>query len=318
MSRKRSASVISVDSDTKRPKHATPEDEPSSAPQLEAIQNGAGRDSSSEWADEESFSAVPSLSPTLHHIARCGIQRSIAMVLAHDGFQSASPEALESFTGAVETYLSSIIEEVKRFAISSRREAPIPSDFELMLRHHNLTLSSLKPHIKGRLSNHDTTNLSESLITIDDTFNSLPLLGEELSGQPDKESKAFIPASFPGFPSTHTYRFTPQEDRRTRDSKQIREDAAKSAQLGEDALRRLVRASKMRKQKEVKSLVERDSQGKERFRLWESTMKRFMGGDRFREHADTVEIADHSMLVNADAKFSRREVSRLGKKSNAL
>lgn len=214
--------------------------------------------------------------------------------------------------------LSSIIEEVKRFAISSRREAPIPSDFELMLRHHNLTLSSLKPHIKGRLSNQDTINRSENLITIDDTFNSLPLLGEELSGQPDKESKAFIPVSFPGFPSTHTYRFTPQEDRRTRDSKQIREDAAKSAQLGEDALRRLVRASKMRKQKEVKSLVERDSQGKERFRLWESTMKRFMGGDRFREHADKVEIADHSMLVNADAKFSRRELSRLGKKSNAL
>lgn len=102
MSRKRSASIISVDSDTKRPKHATPEDEPSSAQQLETTQNIAGRDSSSEWADEESFSAVPSLSPTLHHIARCGIQRSIAMVLAHDGFQSASPEALESFTGAVE------------------------------------------------------------------------------------------------------------------------------------------------------------------------------------------------------------------------
>lgn len=214
--------------------------------------------------------------------------------------------------------LSSVIEEVKRFAISSRREAPIPSDFELMLRHHNLTLSSLKPHIKGRLSNQDTTDRSENLITIDDTFNSLPLLGDELSGQPDKESKTFIPSSFPGFPSTHTYKFTPQEDRRTRDSKQIREDAAKSAQLGEDALRRLVRASKMRKQKEVKSLVERDSQGKERFRLWESTMKRFMGGDRFRDHADKVEIADHSMLVNADTKFSRREVSRLGKKPNVL
>ncbi|KAL7926703.1 hypothetical protein ACQKWADRAFT_281121 [Trichoderma austrokoningii] len=318
MSLKRSASIISVDSDTKRPKHAAPEDEPSSGQQLKTTQNGAERDSSSEWADEDSFSAVPSLSPTSHHIARCGIQRSIAMVLAHDGFQSASPEALESFTGVVEMYLSSIIEEVKRFAISSRREAPIPSDFELMLRHHNLTLSSLKPHIKGRLSNQDAANRSENLITNDDTFNSLPLLGDELSGQPDKESKAYIPASFPGFPSTHTYRFTPQEDRRARDSKQIRENAAKSAQLGEDALRRLVRASKMRKQKEVKSLVERDSQGKERFRLWESTMKRFMGGDRFREHADKVEVADHSMLVNADAKFSRREISRLGKKPNAL
>jgi hypothetical protein len=214
--------------------------------------------------------------------------------------------------------LTSIIEEVKRLAISSRRETPVPSDFEIILKHHNLSLSSLKPHIKSRLSNQDLTDRNRGVITADETFNSLPLLGDELSGQPDKESKIFIPSSFPGFPSTHTYRFTPQDDRRARDSKQIREDAAKSAQLGEDALRRLVRASKMRKQKEVKSLVERDSQGKERFRLWESTMKRFMGGDRFREHADRVEIADHSMLVNADTKFSRREISRLGKKPNAL
>ncbi|RFU80248.1 hypothetical protein TARUN_1923 [Trichoderma arundinaceum] len=317
MSRKRSVSLATIDPDSKRLRFSSGEEEPCNG-QQPGTHARTRQDSSSEWIDEESRAAAPSLSPTLHQFARSGIQRSIAMVLAHDGFQSASPEALESFTELVELYMGSIIEEVKRLAASSRREAPVPSDFEAMLKHHNLTLSSLKPHVKNRIRNPDVTNDNLGVIAVDDTFNSLPLLGAELSGQPDKESKAYIPSSFPGFPSTHTYRFTPQDDRRVRDSKQIREDAAKSAQLGEDALRRLVRASKMRKQKEVKSLVERDSQGKERFRLWESTMKRFMGGDRFREHADRVEIADHSMLVNADIKFSRREVSRLGKKSNAL
>ncbi|KAL7946643.1 hypothetical protein V8C42DRAFT_318438 [Trichoderma barbatum] len=315
MSRKRSVSLASLDSDSKRPRLSSQEGQEQ---QFGTTQARSQQDASSEWADEESMSAVASLSPTVHHFARSGIQRSIALVLSHDGFQSATPEALESFTQLVEQYMGSIIEEVKRLAISSRRETPVPSDFETMLKHHNIALSSLKPHVKNRLISQDTSDRSLGVITIDDTFTSLPLLGAELSGQPDKESKPFIPASFPGFPSTHTYRFTPQDDRRTKDSKQIREDAAKSAQLGEDALRRLVRASKMRKQKEVKSLVERDSQGKERFRLWESTMKRFMGGDRFREHADKVDIADHSMLVNADVKFSRRELSRLGKKSNAL
>ncbi|KAL7781491.1 hypothetical protein V8C37DRAFT_398181 [Trichoderma ceciliae] len=318
MSRKRSVSLTTSYSDSKRPRLASREGEPCSGQQFGATQARPEQDSSLEWIDEESMSAVPSLSPTLHHLARCGIQRSIAMVLTHDRFQSASPEALESFTEMVEFYLSSIIEEIKRLAVSSRREAPVPSDFETMLKHHNLSLSSLKPHIKNRLCNQDMPNRNIGVIAIDDTFNSLPLLGTELSGQPDKESKLYIPSSFPGFPSTHTFRFTPQDNKRARDSKQIREDAAKSAQLGEDALRRLVRASKMRKQKEVKSLVERDTQGKERFRLWESTMKRFMGGDRFREHAGRVEIAEHSMLVNADIKFSRREVSRLSKKSNTL
>ncbi|OPB36031.1 Bromodomain transcription factor [Trichoderma guizhouense] len=314
-SRKRSVSAATPDSDPKRPRLASRDGQEQ---QPGTNQAEIQQDALSEWADEESISAVASMSPTVHQFARTGIQRSIAMVLSHDGFESASPEAMESFTELVEQYMSSIIQEVKRLAISSRREAPIPSDFESMLKHHNIPLSSLKPHVKSKIFNQNATDRGLAVVTADDTFTSLPLLGVELSGQPDKDSKPYIPASFPGFPSTHTYRFTPQEDKRTKDSKQIREDAAKSAQLGEDALRRLVRASKMRKQKEVKSLVERDSQGKERFRLWESTMKRFMGGDRFREHADKVDIADHSMLVNADVKFSRREVSRLGKKSNAL
>ena len=156
-------------------------------------------------------------------------------------------------------------------------------------------------------------------ITLDgDAFTTLPILGPELSGQPDKDNKPYIPKNFPDFPSKHTYKFTEQEDVNIRDSKRIREQAARTAQQGEDALRRLVRASKMRKQKEVKSLVEKDGHGKERFRLWELTMKRFMGMDGGGEHSDQVEIADHSMIVNGDAVFSRKEVSRLGKRAAPL
>lgn len=131
----------------------------------------------------------------------------------------------------------------------------------------------------------------------------------------------YIPSAFPAFPSKHTYRFTPQEDTTKRDAAKIREEAALTAQHGEEALRRLVRASKMRKQKEVKTLVQKDTQGKERFRLWEATMRRFMNKaaaeDRRGEAVEQVEIADHSMIVNADAMFSRKEVSRFNKRAGA-
>jgi transcription initiation factor TFIID subunit 8 len=41
--------------------------------------------------------------PTLHFQSRQTIQRSIALVLSHDGFDAATPEALEGFTQLVET-----------------------------------------------------------------------------------------------------------------------------------------------------------------------------------------------------------------------
>lgn len=98
-SRKRSVSVVTLDSDLKRPRLESRDGEEQ---QSGTAQAQIQQDASSDWADEDSISAVASLSPTVHHFARSGIQRSIALVLSHDGFQSASPEALESFTELVE------------------------------------------------------------------------------------------------------------------------------------------------------------------------------------------------------------------------
>ncbi len=212
-----------------------------------------------------------------------------------------------------------MVGEIKWFAAASRRDHPIPMDFERMLRRHNISAASLKPHLRHPLQNHvHQPPYSETITADGEPFTTLPILGSELSGQPDKDMKLYIPHSFPSFPSKHTYKFTAQEDVNLRDSKKIREQAARTAQQGEDALRRLVRASKMRKQKEVKSLVEKDGHGKERFRLWELTMKRFMAIDGGSEHPGQVEIADHSMIVNGDASFSRKENTRLGKRVSPL
>ncbi|KAG5957699.1 hypothetical protein E4U58_005707 [Claviceps cyperi] len=289
--------------------------------------------------DEDDVTAVESQIPSHNVNARVGIQRSIAMVLKHDGFSSSTPEAMESFTCLVETCesrspptnvesypntdesldLTSLIEETKRFALASRRDHPIPSDFEAVLRMFNLPVSSLKPHLKNPLP---TIALAPSYQYAheadEEAYATLPLLGPELSGQADKIAKKYIPSYFPEFPSRHTYKFTPQEDINTRDSKKIREEAARTAQYGEDALRRLVRASKMRKQKEAKLMVERDSHGKERFRLWETTMRRFMGVEQRGENTEQVEIADHSMIVNGDTVFARKEITRVGKRSATL
>jgi len=271
-------------------------------------------DATTEDDDDTGLRISTAITP--HGQARQSIQRTIAQVLSHDGFDGATPEAMESFTHMVETYLASLMSDAKWIAQSSRRSVPVPTDYERVLSRHNIPVASLKPHLRPPIPKAQRLpDYAEAITLDDDAWTTLPLLGPELSGQPDKESMLHIPATFPAFPSKHTYRFTPQDDANARDSQRVREDAARNAQQGEDALRRLVRASKMRKQKEVKSLVEKDSQGKERFRLWELTMKRFMGVENRGENIEQVDIADHSMIVNSDAVFSRKEVPKMGKRT---
>lgn len=107
------------------------------------------------------------------------------------------------------------------------------------------------------------------------------------------------------------------------DPKKIREAAAKEAKLGEEALRRLLRASKIAKQKEVWSTAQKEPPRRLRYELWESSMR-----DLIEEEARTqgkaldfaaahgaagrFEIADHSTIVNAEAAFHRKEVQRTG------
>ena len=110
------------------------------------------------------------------------------------------------------------------------------------------------------------------------------------------------------------------------DPKKLREAAAKEARLGEEALRRLMRASKIAKQKEVWSLAQRVPTRKERYNLWESAMREAIEDEPqekgkskettalIASHATMgrFEIADHSMIVNTEKKRSRRELVRPG------
>lgn len=64
---------------------------------------GRAPEQEARGSDQLDFSSFISTMPSLHDQARQGIQRSIALVLNHDGFDSATPEAMESFTQLVES-----------------------------------------------------------------------------------------------------------------------------------------------------------------------------------------------------------------------
>lgn len=272
-----------------------------------------------------------------YHVNRKTLQRCIALALEHVGFDGASEEAMESFTLMTETYLHSICQDVMSYANHARRNMVIPTDFELAYRDFNINEKHLKRHrrnaippekIKAPKKEEDETETQE-----EKAFKDLPCLSEELSGKADKDTKSYIPSFLPEFPSTHTYKYTPTDIESVTvrqplhqantnanappapdwrgDPKKTREAAAVQAKQAEEALRKLVRASKMASLKDLRSTAEKNPISKNRYDLWEEAMKDMLGekGAAARE-----DVADHSMIVNAQKKYHRREIPRSAKK----
>ncbi|KAK4175003.1 WD40-repeat-containing domain protein [Triangularia setosa] len=326
------------------------------------------------------------ISPSITHeeIARAGLRRAIALALNHVGFDSSAKDAMEMFTSMVEecrfcvsiidrvvedltmkSDVESLFETVKINANAARRSQPIPRDFERALKYFNLTTTALEPHKKNPIPRSRRIPTYDPIPEPDHIFVDMPVLGAELDGARDKESKLYIPKSFPAFPSIHTYRYTPEtvetatvvedwgsfasdtqsqtlngsqatpqpqrplapEEIPHGDPKKLREAAAKEAKAGEAALRRLMRASKIAKQKEVWTSAQSQPARRERHELWESAMREFIEDDTRASGKEVAsgglhgekgrfEIADHSMIVNTEKRYFRHEVPRSGARNS--
>lgn len=142
---------------------------------------------------------------------------------------------------------------------------------------------------------------------------------------PDRPSQSFTSHTQSGS-QTQTQassRPLPPDEIPRGDPKKMREAAAKEAKFGEEALRRLLRASKIAKQKEVWSTAQKEPPRRLRYELWETSMRDLIDEEMRAQGkevdlaaghgaAGRFEIADHSTIVNSETAFHRKEVQRAG------
>ncbi|KAI1178052.1 hypothetical protein F4777DRAFT_539212 [Nemania sp. FL0916] len=253
---------------------------------------------------------------TAESMAREELRRSIALTLKHVGFTSATTEALEGFTEIVETYMGGFTDQLQRVAHAARRSDPIPTDYEAALRYHNLALGSLKPHLKNPVPKRLLQpTFYDPVIENTSSLESPPIiLSDELDGRYEKEQRAWIPNHFPSFPSIHTYRYTPVTlpSRNTEKKATQRAEAQADARKAEMALRRIDRAAKLTRQKELKEAAQRNPLAKQRHDAWEGLMKNLLAKSGSVNGA--TEVADYSTIVNADAKYGRKELPRASRR----
>jgi transcription initiation factor TFIID subunit 8 len=196
--------------------------------------------------------------------------------------------------------------------LNARRSLPTPLDFKYALEEFDLPIASIEPHLHPPIPRSklliqlETLPVEELPTSSSDILLRHELNGESLSGDKDKNDKPYIPKKFPSFPSQHTYKWTDKESARETNPRKIREEAAKAARQGEEALRRLTRVSKVGREKDVKKIANKDPTSKERHEIWEKAMEDLVTAKPLSTGEGTSQEADQSMIVNANSAFFRK------------
>ncbi|USP78492.1 hypothetical protein yc1106_05766 [Curvularia clavata] len=214
------------------------------------------------------------------------LRRAIAIQCKSIGFESARPDALEEFRGLVDSYMSHFLSQVRKSMSSARRTETVAHDWIYALASSGL-------HGSGPLEQHfDTGEVPPSLLQPyfappvppeappPDTES---LLGPELSGKADKETRSYIPKHFPAFPSKHTYIATPVFTNREHDPRKIREKATEEGISAEQSLRKLMAAQKAGVQKQNVGKRKRSKRMKESDKLWQAAMTDLLDEELQRE-----------------------------------
>ena len=127
-------------------------------------------------------------------------------------------------------------------ATSQRRTRPTVVDFEDMLQHTDITLSSLESEMLRMPSRTHSFVLPPNTPPPPPTPDLTALLGPELA-ETELQKRGTLEDFFPPLPSRHTYKATPLFTERPTEPRIIRERATEEARLAENALRKLLAVS---------------------------------------------------------------------------
>jgi hypothetical protein len=191
---------------------------------------------------------------------------------------------------------------------SARRTTTVPHDWIYALKGAGIEGSSvLEPHL-------DTGEVPKALLQ---PFFPPPepadppppdvegLLGPELSGRQDKESRSYIPAHFPPFPPKHSWKATPVYTQRETDPRKIREKATEEGIRAEQSLRKLMAAQKAGLQKNKARRQRKSKRMKESVALWQDAMKDLLKEEEQRAEAERIhqeEMDDEEYVMESEPR----------------
>lgn len=214
--------------------------------------------------------------------------------------------------------MRSLMADMRKSMLSSRRTQATAQDFLQTLHTHQLSLRALLPHLRPPISVRSARVTLPHELPVKDEQYSHQFLGARSNGALLEKSKPYIPRNFPVLPSKHTYKATAEYPVREEDARKVREQATGEGRLGEEALRRLVSARAVDRPPSVPTGRRVKSVREKRDEMWKETMQAMSSihASGKSHMSDSMEL-DETGQRNDLSDASRSEYDRVSSAVNA-
>ncbi|GAA5799209.1 Bromodomain associated-domain-containing protein [Helicostylum pulchrum] len=180
-------------------------------------------------------------------------EKVVAIIAKETGFQGIQPQAMESLSNILGSYIEKMLTSAHLFAELGNRAKPNIHDITRSLENVGIQINTFQEYLATHINDNETVTKTSKYFktaksnksTLEQIPEFLPSENEE-SDEEDEDTEngvpTYVPPHLPSFPSKHSFRQTPIYIQRPDDPQKVRELNSEQSRTVEENLKKLMSA----------------------------------------------------------------------------
>ncbi|KAG2235971.1 Bromodomain associated-domain-containing protein [Thamnidium elegans] len=180
-------------------------------------------------------------------------EKVVAIIAKETGFQGIQPQAMESLSNILGSYIEKMLTSAHLFAELGNRAKPNIHDITRSLENVGIQINTFQEYLATHINDNETVAKTSKYFktaksnksTLEQIPEFLPSENEE-SDEEDEDTEngvpTYVPPHLPSFPSKHSFRQTPIYIQRPDDPQKVRELNSEQSRTVEENLKKLMSA----------------------------------------------------------------------------
>ncbi|KAI9360112.1 Bromodomain associated-domain-containing protein [Pilaira anomala] len=181
-------------------------------------------------------------------------EKVVAIIAKETGFQGIQPQALESMSNMLGSYIEKMLTSAHLFAELGNRAKPNIHDITRSLENVGIQINTFQEYLATHVNDNETVAKTSKYFktsrsnksTLEQIPEFLPSENEESDDEEEEDTEGgvptYVPPHLPSFPSKHSFRQTPIYIQRPDDPQKVRELNSEQSRTVEENLKKLMSA----------------------------------------------------------------------------